>query len=111
MAADLGFFVIAAKQQFISWPGEDTRLLDEVRSELGYVDLVSDTGPCDEIVGYLARGLPKVLVRTAERWAHFGPPLLEQFRALRRDVEEPTRSHLMGALRDTARALGADVEW
>jgi hypothetical protein len=111
MAKQLGFFVIAAKAQFIDWPDDDERLLEEVRVELGYLDLINTNAANDEIRGYISRGLPKIIATSFQRWQHFGPQLKPYFDALRREVQQPSRTHLMRDFRAAAKALGADGGW
>lgn len=112
MAAELGFFVVSARAQFIRYPADaEVRLLDEVRDELGYTDLTTDLGPNDEVRGYLARGLPKIANRSAERWSHFGPALKDHFRTLRREIDQPERSRYMEDLREAVRRLGGEARW
>jgi hypothetical protein len=112
MAAQLGFFVVGAGAQFIDWPeDEDRRLLGEVQTELGYDDLVEQEGPCENVVGYLARGLPKIALRSAALWGHFGPALIDMWGLLRREIPQPDRSGVMEDLRSQARDLGANVNW
>lgn len=108
MARQLGFFVVEAKHQFIDWPEtEDVRLLEEVRDELGYLDLVNQAGPSDNVQGYLAKGLPKILLEQAERWAHFGPKLKPYFDHLRREIAGNSHREVHERVRQAAVDLGA----
>jgi hypothetical protein len=112
MAEELGFFVLAARRQFIDWPeGEDARLLEEVRTELGYEDLTIRDGNDDDVTGYLARAVPKVALRSIRQWEHFGPALLDHFRTLRREIPEPSRSDYVRRLHQAVRDLGGEARW
>lgn len=111
MAKQLGFFVIAAKNQFIDWPEDDTRLLDEVVDELGYLDLINHSGANEEITGFIARGLPKIIFESAGKWQRFGPALKPYFDVLRKEVPSWTRAETTNALREAAAELGDEGGW
>jgi hypothetical protein len=113
MAGELGFVVIQAKAQFIAYPSDAAQEhLTQVRNELGYDDLTTDLGPHPRTVGALERVLPQIALRQSERWAHFGPALLDEFQVLRRDnIPQPHRTYLMAALRESVRRLGGEVAW
>jgi hypothetical protein len=112
MAEDLGFFVISAQAQFVAWPRDaDERFLEEVREGLGYFDLTTGLGAHPRTVGALARALPTVAIRSAERWRHFAPELHTSFRTLRLEFPQPERTRYMQTLRAHAKSLGADKPW
>jgi hypothetical protein len=67
MAKDLGFFIVEPRRQFIS-PTIDTDHLREVRSELGFMDLIATVDADKHIVDRLTRTLPTYANDRWERW-------------------------------------------
>jgi hypothetical protein len=68
MAKDLGFFIIEPKRQFIT-PTVDEEHLREVRSELGFIDLIATVDADKRIVDRLTRTLPSYALDRCARWA------------------------------------------
>jgi hypothetical protein len=101
MAKTLGFYVIDAHRQFMT-PSADVHAvrLDEVRNELGYFDLITHDGALQYIVEHFEMHLPKVAERSASRWAMAAPLLADTFKALRRPVDQVTRSRLLDAVKE-----------
>jgi hypothetical protein len=113
MAKDLGFFVIPTRRQYIT-PSVDERLITEVRSGLGFLDLVATDEADRLITAYFVKHLPKVLDRTVERWPQSAGDLGSYFTALRAEGDIATRSRLLIDLKDYIRAfwgLDFDLGW
>lgn len=68
MAKDLGFFIIETRRQFIA-PHIDENLVAEIRSELGFIDLVRWDTADDLLVRRLTRTLPGYALDRSHRWA------------------------------------------
>jgi hypothetical protein len=113
MASELGFLPIQTYAQFLLPRSEvDREHLDEVRTELGYTDLVLTEAADARIVGALRQYLPKHALDLCARWKICGPPLMDHFEALRDYVAPDERRALMAGLRDAARGLpDCKVEW
>lgn len=87
MARQLGLFVVATKQQPIL-PSKQLNLghLEEVRTELGYLDLVVTDAPLPWMVDRFANVLPANAVAFAERWRVTAETVKPWSRALRTGV-------------------------
>jgi hypothetical protein len=77
--------------------------VNEVRTELGYADLVVGEDADPKIVRHFSTHLPKVARRTAELWTHTARHLSMPFQQLRIPGKTPTiRAKEMNALRALA---------
>lgn len=87
--------------------------LDEVRAELGFLDLVATNDPDERIVWRLLRALPKVYERSASRWSKTANRLADALAALRVAENAGERRELLNGLRDGARDAHsvADLGW
>jgi hypothetical protein len=115
----LGFLIFDLERQFIAPKprlGDESghlRFLEEVRHELGFIDLIAHDGPYDPLVARFRRVLPSVLNagRYTARWAHYGSQLVDQFLELRQAVTPPQRQRALNNLRRAVRDLGGDARW
>ncbi|HVA09880.1 MAG TPA: hypothetical protein VNG12_24410, partial [Acidimicrobiales bacterium] len=83
-AKTFGFLVVETRRQPIVWRDTDERLLDEVRAELGYVDLTTDLAPPPALLNLLNQTIPANALEIAERWRERGATLPHHYDALRR---------------------------
>jgi hypothetical protein len=87
MARELGFFLTELWTQYVK-PSISKRLVDEVRAELGYRDLVRSTKPNDDLVRTFRITIPREAARLAQRWSVCGSRLIEHFARLREDIDD-----------------------
>jgi len=118
MAQDLGFLVYQAERQFLpehSTLDRDERgnqaLLAEVRSELGFKDLVVATGPDPAMERFFSRTPHKVLPGYPDRWRSFGAGFYEHYREIRGAVDPSYRAAMGAALRAAVKAAGGKATW
>ena len=107
MAQDLGFHVLQTYTQFIQ-PRHDLNSahLEEVRQELGYLDLlVHDTAHTSLTKG-LAGSLLTAAPRRAERWSRTASAAGSIFAALRTTTSTTHRTQLLNELRSAAKIAG-----
>jgi hypothetical protein len=110
MAKDLGMFIADAWAQFLPDIAElDRRLVDEVRNELGFRDLVVTNESYPRLVRLLATNLPTVAPGSAERFAHTAPILAQYAPRLR--THGAHRQHLMRQLRAALGPLRTTRGW
>lgn len=111
-AKTLGFLVIDTKRQFVP-PSVNEARLEEVRTELGFLDLVATDEPDDLIVRRLRLVLPKVSERSAAAWSTTSQYLGRHLAGLRQATDAHTRRDLLNELRDGARAVHdiVDLGW
>jgi hypothetical protein len=112
MAKDLGFYVIGFERQFILPHAElDQDHFEEVRSELGYLDLSLDMEPYEKFVGWL-ENVPKYAAENVSAWNSVGSTLVNYYDRLRRRLTPAHRAQTMNELRDAVLALiGTDPRW
>lgn len=119
MASQCGFLVAAQtefRRQFIAdVPSRldkgDNRLhlLDEVRGELGYLDLVAtDGGSHDALVRWFERVPPDQFVSYTEKWATVGPAIAGTSRALAQGGGQAFAEQLR---QDVQQATGRTPTW
>lgn len=104
MAKALGFYVIDLRRQYlVPTPDINDADLAEVRTELGYRDLLKSDEPDDVLVKHFTTSLPQHASRSAERWAQSAEVLGDFFVALRNpDLDAVERAGLMSQLRAEA---------
>ena len=111
MAGQLGFHVIDTHSQFIQ-PSVDAEALEEVRRELGYIDLTANLEPPDRIVNQFSNVLPSVAATRAEAWAETAPACVALFEALRDDaLSGSERNDVMAELREVNEELDRRGGW
>jgi hypothetical protein len=112
MGKDLGFYVIGFERQFVLPHVElDRDHFQEVRAELGYLDLSTDMEAPERLVTQLET-LPKYAQGNAERWKAVGSKMLSYYERLKRRLNDANRRATMDELRDAVLAeTGWDVEW
>jgi hypothetical protein len=103
-AKALGFLGIETKRHYIA-ATVDEEALAEVRVELGFLDLVAESGPDALIVRRLVKTLPKELERSAATWRRSSDGLRHIFAALREETHTAARRELVHDLRHDAQAL------
>jgi hypothetical protein len=117
MASSLGFLVHETSRQYVAASAQlddelgDRARLEEVRAELGFDDLVVREEADEAIVKWFRYVPPSVLPRYPQRWARYGPPLAEIFRALRHADPGTEQARWGVELRETAEQLGVRVSW
>lgn len=95
MGRELGFFSIQVWNQFVRPVNEvDPAKLEEVRSELGFSDLVRSETPNKALVTALDQSVAKYGAATAERWAETGCLFGELYEAV---VNDPGNAGLIVA--------------
>lgn len=118
MAELFGFYVAQTKAQFLlKSPEVRPAGLFEVRSELGYVDLVPDDDPRNHhlLDAHLRKALPRVAAKLSARWREHGSQFVEVYRELR-DPSLPNESRnelaleLYIAMREIAEAIDFELE-
>jgi hypothetical protein len=114
-ARDLGFFVIELWTQYML-PSARIRSdhLEEVRAELGYLDLVPSSAPDPKLVKRLQVTVPARAALSAERWVRTASsPAGSLFSLLRNDgLYGAERTTVMNELRNVARGLpGTKSGW
>jgi hypothetical protein len=103
MGQDLGFYAIATNLQFVLPIARiDARKFEEVRSGLGFEDLVLQDTASDRLTKIINTSLRRDALATAERWRERGATFLEHYDKLRRDVSHDEREELMSELREDA---------
>jgi len=110
MAADLGFRVWATQRQYVLATRDiDERKIQELRTELGLVDLtVVDRGSPPRIEKFLVESLPKQARKAADDWAVYAETIAPYAEELRKDVLTPQeRQQLVDQLRDSVVELHA----
>lgn len=108
MAKELGFFGTALWAQYIL-PSVSKRLVDEVRDELGYEDLIRSGKKDADLVRAFRTTIPREGLRLARRWAVCGSQLADHYRVLRQDLGS-VRPAAMRELFDAVRALDTWTE-
>lgn len=106
MAKALGFYVIDLKRQYLV-PSADLEAdaVQEVRSELGYLDLVVGESADPKLIRHFSNHLPKIAPRTSELWSHTAMELHEYFTILRIPGQPPKqRAKVMQDMRAHAAA-------
>jgi len=106
-AHDLGFLVVDLQAQFLPPSARiDPALLEEVRRELGYLDLaVGDEAP-KALVRRLIHTVPEHATRYADQWRLTAAAAGHLFTALREESLAPeVRAAYVNQLRDAARTL------
>jgi hypothetical protein len=103
MAKQLGFYVVALSRQFITQTSTvSDEALREVRSELGFADLIAQTDADDLLVKHFTTYIPREAAAFSERWAITSQALGEFFPVLRRHVDPADRAKLLNRLRKQA---------
>jgi hypothetical protein len=111
MAFQLGFHVIDTYSQFIS-PTVEAEPLEEVKSELGYLDLTPDLTPPDRVISQFSTVVPTVASTRAAAWQTTAPEALDLVDALREDsLAGLDRDEAMRELRELNQALGRQGGW
>ncbi|MEX1100928.1 MAG: hypothetical protein WD739_11890 [Actinomycetota bacterium] len=110
MAKAFGFYVADAKAQFLPEREDVSQThVEEMRVELGYSDLVIDTGRNRLLDKHFGKALPGIAEDAASSWAIFGPRYLETFEALRQPtLSEARRSELTLELESEGRRILRD---
>lgn len=110
MGQDLGFYSVQTRAHFLP---QLTRIADagveEVRMELGFIDLQKQGGPYPRLRNTILRDSlkPRALV-AAERWREVGSQFLEHYEVLRRGLRHRRRAVHYDELRDAARDFGME---
>lgn len=113
-AHDLGFLVVDLQAQFLPPTARiDPGHLEEIRRELGYLDLVVGADPPKVLVRRLTRTVPAQARKFADQWRLTAAVVGPLFTELRKEsLPQRTRRRHLNALRDAARSLpGARVSW
>lgn len=112
MARNRGFYVIGFQRQFVLPHAElDADRFQEVRVELGYLDLTTDMDPPDALVSAFET-LPKYAQANAERWRTVGCRFVDYYERLKRRLNDANRRKTLDELRDAVLAeTGWDVDW
>jgi len=101
MGRDLGFFSIQFKLQHVRPVSEvDSDHLQEVRSELGYTDLVDTDRPGRPMIAAVERSLPNYAQEIAATWETTGQHFGELYADLRDTAERKGRSALIAQLKE-----------
>jgi hypothetical protein len=111
MAKDLGFFIIETRRQYIGTV--DEQRLQEVRTELGFLDLVSHVGP-DPVVFHMFRDVfTKHAEDFADWWAFIADDkgICGAFTQMWHDGNATRRGRTVGVIRALAERAGADGGW
>jgi hypothetical protein len=113
MATQLGFYILETKRQYIRPNLPDPAHLEEVRQELGYLDLEPHDGPINAMVRHFTHLLPARAAEAARRWKIIGPPLVDDFKTLRPgNLSHRDRSATVDEIAEQARVLlGEDPTW
>jgi hypothetical protein len=91
MAKDLGFYIVGFEKQFVLPHAElDPDHFQEVRTELGYLDLTTDMSPSSRFVGAFET-LPKYAHENAQRWGAVGSKMLSHYEHLKRRLNDANR--------------------
>ena len=87
MAKDLGFLALGSRRQFLTLPPKtDTKLLQEVKTELGLSDLTSINGTrLPRHVDFFMKTLPEQGASAARRWQLTAPVVLSWAEKLRKE--------------------------
>lgn len=114
MAKALGFFISDTNRQYILNVEDVTpHALEEVRAELGFVDLAYADGADDYVVNRFAKSLRRALDERAEQWAYTvavdrAP---EFFAAMRYDSDLISRAERLDEFREVAEEAGLAGGW
>lgn len=106
MAKDLGFYIIDTRRQYIG--AVEEHKLEEVRSELGFLDLRMQQGADERIARRFTQTLPPSAGQRAQRWAITAgdPHIRDLFTASRASGHIVQRSHNVEVLKDLAQRCG-----
>jgi hypothetical protein len=116
MARELGFHVIDVLRQVIHLGGlgdpDAERKLEEVRAELGFMDMIPFRGPEERIVRQFRYTIPKVIVARSVQWFQVG----WHFETIYRDLQDGSlpyghRNSLLDQLRQETEELGSTGGW
>ena len=101
MARELGFFGVDLRTQYAP-DTIDAGALDEVRRELGYVDLTPSVDADAKLVRVLQRTLPRDAYQVSQRWAETAPSLIGIYDVLRQERADRKRQldYFYDAVRD-----------
>jgi hypothetical protein len=106
MAKDLGFFIIEPKRQFIT-PTIDEDHLREVRSELGFMDLIATIDADAYIVRQFTRTLPSYALDRCARWARTAlSDTSSAFEVIASDTMATRRRNTLNTMRQLAKRDG-----
>lgn len=96
LAKVLGFYVANANAQFLPQREETApKQLEEVRSELGFLDLTTTQEPHPLLRWHFAVSLPRIARDQAASWAAIGSSYLDYFEELRRRSLSPASRQLL----------------
>lgn len=111
MASQLGFRVLATERQYIY--NVDSIKLNEVRTELGFLDLTEQVDADDRVVRWFRQSLPKKTLESAAKWRTTVLDLgwTDKFRQLSQPMSVQTRARLVDRLRDEAKAADLPGGW
>jgi hypothetical protein len=114
MAKQLGAFFVSTKQQPIQ-PSKELNLahIEEVRSELGYRDLVVTDQALPWMVDRFSRVLPGQAGASGQRWQRIARTVLPYSKALRTETLSPRdRARMMESFRRNVEAASNEpVRW
>jgi hypothetical protein len=113
MAKLSGFYVIDAHRQFITPTADITdEALIEVRSGLGFIDLILSVGPDALVAKHFQHHLPPVAAAFASRWKETAEALGHHFQPLRNPgLDAPDRARLMRVLRRESKTVHGSGGW
>lgn len=111
-ARALGFIAFETSRQYI-YPAATIAAakLQEVRSELGFGDLISSADPDDQIVRLFEETLPTYGPQIAQQWRDGGSQFVELYDSLRSQLSDAERSAVMDELHELMADAGLAPEW
>jgi hypothetical protein len=106
MAKELGFFIIQTQRQYMGSVDDDA--LAEVRTELGFLDLIVQPGADPHLTRLLTRILTRQAPISAGKWHGTGtdPALCAYFATMRHTAEVRRRQDTLRALRQYVQEAG-----
>jgi hypothetical protein len=114
MSIELGFRIVETNRQYLL-PHADVQphILQAVRDDLGFTDLVQTTDADPTIVGVFKDSVPGEARGIADRWAICGPELVDYFAELRKDdLSDEQRDAWLRDLKETVTELpGCRGRW
>ena len=104
MSRDLGFRIVDIHKQFLLPIAEvPAEQVDEIRSELGYADLIRSDSADPTLTALLGGSVRTTSAPNAEQWLGHGSRLFEHYEALRNPgLNDADRADAMNELRDAA---------
>ena len=86
--------------------------LNEVRAELGFIDMQRLKGPETRVVNQFRTTIPRTIAVRAERWLQIGCHFEAQYKLLMRSaIDHGQRTALVDQLREETAELGGEGGW